>query len=152
MFLNIGVDPSIEGRTNDYALVAHYFQQRPWLGRGPRTLLADPVQDTILDNQWLYSLVTGGIIGVAALLLLHVAAITLAVIALRRSRRAEDRHLCAALISAQVVAIVVGGTFDSLYYTTFAITLALFVGMCGTVWRFTHPTRTVRTAAARRSI
>lgn len=149
MFLNVGVDPSIEGRTNDYALVQHFFSQRPWLGRGPRTLLADPVRDTILDNQWLYTLVTGGIIGVAALLLLHIAAITLAAIALRRSRREEDRHLCVALISAQVVAIVVGGTFDSLYYTTFAITLALLAGMCGTVWRFTHPARTIRTATAR---
>jgi hypothetical protein len=48
-----------------------------------------------------------------------------------------------------VVAVVVGGTFDSLYYTTFAITLALLVGMCGTVWRFTHPARTIRTATAR---
>jgi O-antigen ligase len=107
------------------------------------------VRDTILDNQWLYTLVTGGIIGVAALLLMHVAAITLAAIALRRSKREEDRHLCVALISAQAVAVVVGGTFDSLYYTTFTITLALLVGMCGTVWRFTHPARTVRTATAR---
>ncbi|GIE31880.1 O-antigen polymerase [Actinoplanes italicus] len=151
MFLNVGVDPSIEGRTNDYDLVGHFYDQRPWLGRGPRTLLADPVRDTILDNQWLYTLVTGGIIGVAALLILHIAAITLAVIALRRSKREQDRHLCVALISAQAVAVVVGGTFDSLYYTTFAITLALFIGMCGTVWRFTHPARTVRTATARRT-
>jgi O-antigen ligase len=149
MFLNVGNDPSIEGRTNDYALVEHFFSQRPWLGRGPRTLLADPVRDTILDNQWLYTLVTGGIIGVLVLLTLHIASITLASIALRRSKRDEDRHLCLALISAQVVAVVVGGTFDSLYYTTFAITLAIFIGMCGTVWRFTHPARTVRTATAR---
>ncbi|WP_229068340.1 O-antigen ligase [Actinoplanes sp. DH11] len=151
MFLNIGVDPSIEGRTNDYEMVGHFFDQRPWLGRGPRTLLDDPVRDTILDNQWLYTLVTGGIIGVIALLALHIASITLAVIALRRTKVDEYRHLCVALISAQAVAVVVGGTFDSLYYTTFAITLALFCGMCGTVWRFTHPARTVRTATARRS-
>ncbi|GAA2709485.1 MULTISPECIES: O-antigen ligase family protein [Actinoplanes] len=146
MFLNVGVDPSIAGRTNDYAMVGHFFDQRPWLGRGPRTLLADPVRDTILDNQWLYTLVTGGMIGVLALLLVHVASITLAVIALRRSKLEEDRHLCAALISAQVVAIVVGGTFDSMYYTTFSITVALFVGLCGVVWRFSHPARTIRTS------
>lgn len=149
MFLNVQNDPSIEGRTKDYALVEHFYNQRPWLGRGPRTLLADPVHDTILDNQWLYTLVTGGIIGIVALALLHIASITLASLALRRSSREEDRHLCVALISAQAVAIVVGGTFDSLYYTTFAITLAIFIGMCGTVWRFTHPARTIRTATAR---
>ncbi|HEX6870457.1 MAG TPA: O-antigen ligase family protein [Micromonosporaceae bacterium] len=151
MFLYVGVDPSIEGRTNDYALVTHFFNQRPWLGRGPRTLLPDPVKDTILDNQWLYTLVTGGIIGVLALLSLHVASITLAAIALRRAKREEDRHLCVALISAQLVAIVVGGTFDSLYYTTFTITLAIFIGLCGAVWRFTHPARTVRTSTVRRT-
>lgn len=151
MFLNVEADPSIEGRTNDYALVGHFFGQRPWFGRGPRTLLADPVRDTILDNQWLYTLVTGGMIGVVALLGLHIASITLAAIAMRRSEREEDRHLCVALISAQVVAVVVGGTFDSLYYTTFAITLALFIGLCGTVWRFTHPARRIRTSTVQRS-
>jgi polysaccharide biosynthesis protein PslJ len=149
MFLNVGVDPSIAGRTNDYEMVGHFFDQRPWLGRGPRTLLADPVRDTILDNQWLYTVVTGGIIGVLALLMIHVASITLAVIALRRSKLEEDRHLCVALISAQAVAVVVGGTFDSMYYTTFTISLAMFVGLCGAVWRFTHPMRTIRTSAVR---
>lgn len=151
MFLNMGVDPSISGRTNDYSLVMHFFEQRPWLGRGPRTLLPDPVRDTILDNQWLYTLVTGGVVGVLALLALHIASITLAAIALRRSKLEEDRHLCVALISVQAVAIVVGGTFDSLYYTTFSITLALFIGLCGTVWRFTHPARAVRTSTVRRA-
>ncbi|PZW04189.1 O-Antigen ligase [Micromonospora phaseoli] len=146
MFLNVGVDPSIEGRTNDYELVGHFFDQRPWLGRGPRTLLADPVRDTILDNQWLYTLVTGGVIGVLALLAVHVVSIALAVIAFRRATREEDRHLCVALISAQVVAVVVGGTFDSLYYTTFAISVALFVGLSGAVWRLTHPARIIRTS------
>ncbi|MDO3704287.1 O-antigen ligase family protein [Micromonospora sp. C28SCA-DRY-2] len=149
MFLNVGVDPSIEGRTNDYELVGHFFDQRPWLGRGPRTLLADPVRDTILDNQWLYTLVTGGVVGVAALLAVHVVSIVLAVIAFRRATREEDRHLCVALVSAQVVAVVVGGTFDSLYYTTFAISLALFVGLSGAVWRLTHPARIVRTSTVR---
>lgn len=152
MFLNMDVDPSIAGRTNDYELVAHYFSQRPWLGRGPRTLLSDPVKDTILDNQWLYTLVTGGIVGVAALLALHVAAITLAAIAMRRAEREEDRHLCAVLIATQVIAIVVAGTFDSLYYTTYAITVALGIGLSGAVWRFTHPARTIRTSPRRRPL
>ncbi|WP_433532671.1 O-antigen ligase family protein [Micromonospora sp. CA-263727] len=149
MFMNVGVDPSIEGRTNDYELVGHFFDQRPWLGRGPRTLLDHPVHDTILDNQWLYTLVTGGIVGVFALLAVHVVSIVLAVIAFRRATREADRHLCMALVSAQVVAVVVGGTFDSLYYTTFAISLALFVGLCGAVWRLTHPARIIRTSSVR---
>ncbi|GGN33396.1 O-antigen ligase [Actinoplanes campanulatus] len=148
MFLWVEADPSIEGRTKDYEYIAHWFSQRPWLGRGPGTLIPDLY--IILDNQWLYTLVTCGIIGVLALAALHLTCIVLASVALRRSQSEEDRHLCAALIATQVLAIVVGGTFDSLGFTTFAFTLAALSGLCGAVWRFTHPRRTVRTSTVRR--
>jgi polysaccharide biosynthesis protein PslJ len=148
MFLWAGADPSITGRTQDYDYVAYWFSQRPWLGRGPGTLIPDLY--IILDNQWLLTLVTGGIVGVVALAGLHVTCISLSLTALRRSATTEDRHLCAALLSSQIVAIVVGLTFDSLSFTTFAFTLALMSGLCGAVWRFTHPARTVRTSTVRR--
>jgi polysaccharide biosynthesis protein PslJ len=146
LFLFAGADPSIEARTQDYSLVAHWFAQRPWLGRGPRTLIPEHYQGIVLDNQWLYTLVTEGMIGVAALAAVHLVAIVLALIALRRSTRAEERHLCLALIAAQVVSIVVAGTFDSFYYTTLTTTVALLMGVCGAVWRLTHPARTIRTS------
>ncbi|MEU4424424.1 O-antigen ligase family protein [Actinoplanes sp. NPDC024001] len=149
MFLWVEADPSIEGRTKDYAYIEHWFSQRPWLGRGPGTLIPD-LYNIILDNQWAYTLVTCGIIGVVALATLHVTCIVLAIIALRRAATDEDRHLCAALIATQFLAIVVGGTFDSLGFTTFAFTLAALTGLCGAVWRFTHPRRTVRTSTVRR--
>ena len=38
---------------------------------------------------------------------------------------------------------------DSLAFLTFATTLGLTIGMCGTVWRLTHPQRMVRTSATR---
>jgi O-antigen ligase len=148
MFLLGQADPSITGRTKDYDAVGHWFSQRPWLGRGPGTLI--PELYIILDNQWLYTLVTCGVVGVAALAALHLTSITCAAIALRRARTEEDRHLCAALIATQVLAVVVGGTFDSLGFTTFAFTLAALSGLCGAVWRFTHPRRTVRTSTVRR--
>jgi O-antigen ligase len=148
MFLWADADPSIEGRTEDYAHVATWFAQRPWLGRGPGTLIPDLYM--ILDNQWLLTLVTGGIIGVAALAFLHITCASLAVLGYRRSQSEEDRHLCAALISTQVVAVLVGATFDSLSFTTFSFTLALLCGACGTVWRLTHPTRTLRTSTVSR--
>lgn len=148
MFLWAGADPSIEGRTQDYEYIAHWFSERPWFGRGPGTLIPDLY--LILDNQWLMTLVTGGLVGVVALAALHITCISLATIALRRSTSTEDRHLCAALISAQVVAILVGFTFDSLSFTTFSFTLALMSGLSGAVWRFTHPARTVRTSVVNR--
>jgi len=150
LFTNVGNDPSITGRTMRYTLVGQWFEQRPLLGRG--ALIPGVQGGIVLDNQWLYTLVSGGLIGVAALFTLHVAGIVLAVIAFRRSREAEVRHLCAALISAQVIGILVEGTFDAFYFTTYTTTLALLLGVAGAVWRFTHPARTVRTSAVRRFV
>jgi hypothetical protein len=148
LFLGAPNDPSIQGRTDDYTYVARWFAQRPWLGRGPGTLIPDLY--LVLDNQWLLTLVTGGLVGVAALVVLHLTCISLATIALRRSVRAADRDLCAALISTQIVAMVVAATFDSFAFTTFLFTLGLMSGLTGAVWRFTHPARTIRTATPRR--
>lgn len=144
MFTNAQEDSSIQARTERYGLVGYYFAQRPWLGRGTGTWIAPQYQ--ILDNQWLGLALSNGLVGVAALVILHIAAIVLAIIALRRATTAEDRHLCAALVSTQIIAMVVAATFDSLSFTTFSTTLALMTGFCGTVWRFTHPARTVRTS------
>lgn len=144
LFTSADEDTSISARTERYGLVYHYFVQRPWLGRGTGTWIAPQYQ--ILDNQWLSTVLATGVVGVAALAALHVTGIALAVIALRRSVTEEDRHMCAVLIAAQLIAVVVAGTFDSLSFSTYAITVALLIGFCGTVWRFTHPARRVRTS------
>ncbi|MEV4543754.1 O-antigen ligase family protein [Micromonospora echinaurantiaca] len=147
LFASAADDPSIQGRTQDYEYVAYWFAQRPWLGRGPGTLIPDLY--LILDNQWLGTLVTGGIVGVAAFAGLHITGITLASIGMRRARRPEERDLCAALIAAQVTSMLVSGTFDSLSFTTFSFTLALTCGLSGAAWRLTHPQRRIRTSTVR---
>jgi polysaccharide biosynthesis protein PslJ len=134
-------------RQERYPLVFHYFAQRPWLGRGTGTYI--PPQYQILDNYWLSYLVSNGALGVAALGALMITAVVLAVIALRRSSSIEDKHLCGAAIATQVIAIVSGGTFDSLAFTTYAMIWALCIGVCAAVWRLTHPARMVRTSAPR---
>jgi polysaccharide biosynthesis protein PslJ len=149
LFAGASNDPSIKGRTQDYESVGHWFAQRPWLGRGPFTLIPDLYGGIVLDNQWLYALVTTGLIGVAALATMHITGIVLATIAMRRSTEPAIRHLCAALISTQVIAILVEGTVDAFYYTTYTSTLALLLGVSGAVWRFTHPARTIRTSTVR---
>jgi O-antigen ligase len=140
-------NPAFTVRADRYPLAFHYVAQRPWLGRGTGTWVAP--QYLILDNQWLDTLISNGIIGVAALAGLHITGIVLAGLALKRSTSDEDRHLCAALISTQVIGIAVAGTFDSLSFMTYATILALTLGMCGAVWRLTHPARTVRTSTTR---
>jgi O-antigen ligase len=150
LFTNANQDTSVTARTERYGLVGHYFAQTPWFGRGTGTWI--PPQYQILDNYWLTFVLDNGLVGVAMLGALHITAITLAVIARRRITDPVDRHLCSVLISSQIVALLVAATFDSLSFTTYATTLAVTVGACGTVWRFTHPERRVRTSATRRII
>jgi O-antigen ligase len=144
-----GEDPSVQGRTDDYAAVYEYFSDRPWLGRGPGTFI--PQLYRYLDNQWFGSLIETGLIGVTALAGLHITAIVLARIAWRRAASEVDRHLCAALLAAQLAAIVCAFTFDTLGFASFAIMVMLLAGAAGAMWRLTHPARTVRTAAPRRA-
>lgn len=147
MFLGASEDPSITARTERFKMVGYYFAQRPWFGRGTGTWVSPQYQ--YLDNQWLSLALTNGIVGVAALAFLHIAAITLAILALRRSESEQYRHFCAALISVQFVAVAVAATFDSLSFSTYATILPFMIGLCGAVWRFTHPSRQVRTATPR---
>jgi polysaccharide biosynthesis protein PslJ len=150
MFTGAGTDPSVTGRTQRYSLIGHWFAQRPWLGRGPFSVVPGVNGGIVFDNQWLYTLVTQGLVGVGALAALHIGGITLAAIAYRRSQEAEVRHLCVALISTQLIAILAEGTYDAFYFTTYTSVIALLLGIAGGVWRFTHPARTVRTSAVRR--
>lgn len=143
-------NPAFTVRAARYPLVFHYVAQRPILGRGTGTWV--PPQYQILDNQWLGTLVSNGVVGVTALAGLHITGIVLAWLALRRSQSQENRHLCAVLISTQVAGLAVAGTFDSLSFMTYATILALTLGMCGSVWRLTHPAPAVRTATTGRFI
>ncbi|HKT02769.1 MAG TPA: O-antigen ligase family protein [Rugosimonospora sp.] len=147
LFDNPSNNPAFTVRQARYPLVFHYVAQRPWFGRGTGTWVAPQYQ--ILDNQWLDTLISNGVVGVATLAGLHITGITLAWLALRRSTTIEDRHLCAALISTQIIGLAVAATFDSLSFMTYATILALTLGLCGTVWRLTHPARTVRTSTTR---
>jgi O-antigen ligase len=138
---------SISVRYERYPLAFKYISERPWLGRGTGTWV--PPQYQVMDNQWLDTLLANGIIGAVAYAALHITAITVAWMALKRSTDREVRHLCAALISTQFMGLIVAATFDSLAFLTYATTLALTIGLCGTVWRLTHPARMIRTSATR---
>lgn len=144
IFLAFSDDPSIQGRLDDYPVVAEYFADRPWFGRGIGTFL--PEFYILLDNQWLGTLITHGMVGVAALAGLHLTAAILAVIAYRRASTEADRHLCIALLSTQAIAVVCAFTFDTHAFDTFTLLVALLTGLAGAMWRLTHPARLVRTA------
>ncbi len=147
LFDDPGGNSSIQARTERYTLAWNYFAEHPLLGRGTGTWIAPQYQ--IMDNQWIETALSGGIIGALTLLGLMVTGIVLATKAMRRATTPVHRHLAACLIATQVMAIAVAGTFDSLAFSTYTAILALTVGLCGTVWRLTHPARAVRTSTTR---
>jgi O-antigen ligase len=147
LFNNPDDNSSIQARTSRYSLAWHYFTQTPWLGRGTGTWIAPQYQ--VMDNQWIETAESGGVLGIVTLLGLFIFGIVLAAKALRRATTPSDRHLCACLIATMIMSAIVCGTFDALAFSTFSAMMALCIGLCGTVWRLTHPARTVRTSTTR---
>jgi O-antigen ligase len=147
LFEDPSSNPAFTVRQERYPVAFHYISERPWLGRGTGTWIAPQYQ--IMDNQWLDTLLMNGFVGAVAMATLHLTGIVLAILAWRRATRREDRHLAAALVATQVTGMLVAGTFDSMSFMTYSTTLALTLGLCGTVWRLTHPARTVRTSTTR---
>ncbi|WP_250034293.1 O-antigen ligase family protein [Paractinoplanes maris] len=145
IFLDAENDPSVTARTKRYEMVGQYFSQTPWLGRGTGTWVSPQYQ--YLDNQWLGTALQNGWVGVAALASLYIGAVWLAGLALRRTAVVAERHLCACLIAVVLTGILANATFDAFSFSTYSTILALMLGLCGALWRFTHPARTVRTSA-----
>lgn len=138
-------DPSVQARVEDYEYVAPFIAERPWLGRGVGTFLPELYQ--LLDNQWLTTLVQGGAIGVAGLAVFFLSGAVVAGRVRRFARTAADRDLAVTLAVAVTVAGLSGFTFDSMYFTTFFITVHLLLGLTGALWRLTRADRTNRIEA-----
>lgn len=147
LFVFAGSDPSVQGRTEDYGPAFDYVAEHPWFGRGIGTFI--PTLYRFIDNDWLVHLITVGFVGTAAYAGWHLTAIALAAIAYRRAGREEDRQLCAALIAGLIAAMVVAFFFDALAFSTHATVLSILTGAAGAMWRFTHPSRQVRSSSPR---
>lgn len=147
LFVSAGDDPSVQGRTEDYGPAFEYVAQHPWFGRGIGTFI--PTLYRFIDNDWLIHLITVGWVGAIAYAAWHLTAITLAAVAYHRSERSEDRHLCACLIAAQIAAMVMAFFFDAMSFSTHTTVLAILTGATAAMWRFTHPSRQVRSSSPR---
>lgn len=140
-------DPSVQGRLEDYNYVAPFIAERPWFGRGVGTWLPELYQ--LLDNQWLVTLVSTGIIGAAGLALLFLTGVVVAARVRRFARRDRDRDLAAVLAVGLAVAAISAFTFDALYFSTYFITVHLLLGLAGAMWRLTRAERINQSEAAR---
>lgn len=132
-------DPSVQGRLEDYDYVAPFIKERPWFGRGVGTWLPELYQ--LLDNQWLGTMVTTGIVGVTGLALLFLTGIFVAARVRRFAKTDSDRDLAAVLAVAIGVMGVTAFTFDALYFSTYLFTMHLLLGLAGAMWRVTRAQR-----------
>lgn len=136
LFTNLEHDPSVEGRTKDYAIVFPMIFDRPVWGRGVGTFL--PERYIVLDNQVLYTLVSSGVVGLIAFFGLYVSGMMIARSIRRRARAAEDRHLAQALCAAIAAGLLASFTFDALGFVQFRSVLCVMLGLVGALWRLSR--------------
>lgn len=133
LFLNINSDNSTTGRTEDYAAIGDYIDERPFLGRGPGTYV--PSEYRTLDNQFLASLIETGWIGLLAMIWVLLAALYTARVLVRRAHTAEQKSLARALGAGVAVAPITFATFDALGFPIFAGTLVVQIGCLAALHR-----------------
>ena len=132
LFLGAGNDPSVQSRTDSYALAWDFIRRAPWLGRGLGTFL--PTY-RILDNQWLGLLIEVGVLGT----------ICFAVLLLTALRSAESARLAWAgsgtdQVAQGVKASVAVGAVCLLFFDGFAFPIGsgllfLMIGIAGALGR-----------------
>jgi O-antigen ligase len=127
-------DPSIANRLNNYPRVELMIDQRPLFGTGPGTY------DTsnliyVLDNQYLTSAVTTGIVGMVCVAFYLLAPAVMAVVAARHTTDPNTKALAGALAGGLAAAGVCSVGFDSLSFPVFALTYPLLVALSGVVWK-----------------
>ena len=130
LFVNAANDPSITGRTEDYAAVLGYVAERPIIGRGPGTFTPEVYR--LLDNQWLLSLIEIGWVGVTLFALTLIVCMRTLMTIRRRAlfigdARQADLALC--LLAIVVTLAVTSAFFDTFSFTSATTVLWLTVGV-----------------------
>jgi hypothetical protein len=133
MFATAGTDNSVQGRTDDYAVVGSFISRSPWFGRGFGTFL--PKDFFFLDNQYLGTLIELGFVGLVAVLLLFTIGMALGRGIRARATGAAGRELGQCFVAAFAAGAVGFGTFDGLGFPMFTGVLFLLLGVAGARWR-----------------
>jgi polysaccharide biosynthesis protein PslJ len=133
LFTDIEQDTSTQARVEDYAAVAGYIAERPWLGRGFRTFL--PESYRFLDNQYLISMVETGLIGTVILVAVFLIGFFIARGARRRASLPAAREMGQSLAAVSLAAGISAITFDALSFPTYGGIYFLLLGCAGALWR-----------------
>lgn len=135
LFRNVGNDPSISSRTDSYDIAFEFIAQAPFFGRGLGTFLP---KYRIFDNQYLVLLVSIGVIGTVAAVLLFLSGIK-ASLAVARSEEDDSTRDLGLTIAASIAAGAVSlATFDAFAFPMTMGTLFLMLGFAGGMYRLTR--------------
>ena len=125
-------DPSITGRTEDFAALSTFIAQSPIVGHGLGTFR--PEEYFFLDNQYLLGMVEGGVVFVIAMILFFLAAIASGRGAVLRATTPEAASRGQAIVGG-IAAIAISATFFDLFsFAQITVVLFLFVGIAGALW------------------
>jgi O-antigen ligase len=133
-FIGYGAnDPSILHRTNNYPYVEALVRQAPLFGHGGGTFLPNSLH--VLDDEFLSTAVTLGLVGVVVLAMLFLYPTLAALRARRHTVDEQLRLLLAVLAGATCAAGVCSTAFDSMSFPMFYNTFALVLGLIGACWQ-----------------
>lgn len=133
LFYHFNSDGSVTYRTHDYPVAVAEIAQHVWLGRGPGTWYAPKHQ--VFDNQYLSTLVEGGVIGLVAFAVLLLTGIYAAARALYLAVDPEQRELALTLMACLIVPVIGAGTFDLLGFGTATGLTFVLLGAAGSLVR-----------------
>lgn len=133
IFRGASSDDSITGRTEDYAIVNELWRQQPLLGHGLGTFR--PEEYFFLDNQYLMSLVEGGIPLLAATIAVFLLAMASARGAYLRAATPEYASRGQAVLAALFAIAISGAFFDLFSFAQVSVMTFLLIGVAGAVWR-----------------
>lgn len=135
LFSGAGEDPSVESRTDSFALAFEFFSQKPWFGRGLGTFLP---KYRIFDNEYLLLLVTVGIVGTVTFIALGFTALATLIRLRTRVLDEATRDLATALAGSVAAGFACLFMFDAFAFPMTMGLLFLILGMCGALRRIEY--------------
>ncbi len=124
-------DSSISTRVSDYAVVARYLRDAPWLGRGPATFLP---RLRILDNQYLLTIIEMGALGLVVLVVVLSLPAWLGASSRANFADQANRQLARMFVAMGLAILASAATFDLISFPMVTLFLAIAIGLCGNHW------------------
>ncbi|MFL6143619.1 MAG: O-antigen ligase family protein [Labedaea sp.] len=133
LFANAGNDDSVRWRTHDYDIAATEIGRHLWLGHGFGTWYAPKF--IVFDNQYILTVVEGGVLGIAAFAAVFLIGLYAAVRARYLSTDPTRRDLGLAIAASLVVPLIGSATFDLAAFKTAEGLSFLLIGAAGALLR-----------------